>query len=81
MKTKLLLTNKAWQLSVSLLNYEYFMFQFTYVFQASKELNLVIRKRAGLDLFPSESSGIYNFILFSFYMILRFFHSVLTTEK
>ena len=33
------------------------MFQFTYFFQASKELNLVIRKRAGLDLFPSESSG------------------------
>ena len=57
------------------------MFQFTYVFQASKELNLVIRKRAGLDLFPSESSGIYHFILFSFYMILRFFHSVLTKEK
>jgi len=28
-----------------------------YHLKASKELNLVIRKRAGLDLFPSESSG------------------------
>jgi hypothetical protein len=31
-----------------------------FLVQASKDMNLLIRRRAGLDLFPGESSGSYT---------------------